>query len=261
MEPALTRSLVLCVGSVLKAQEISNEVWESGLVRKAFSMLLSLSQQDSGSVRRALQDELRDILESHFLHGFAVTSHYLLRQLEALCRSFDGDDAQDLLNYLLVFSHLVNYLHSDSIPTLFSTLLQVRFPLIAYFLVPPALRSAPRLGPPPPLRRASLQRSLRCGRSALLAVLAAAEPADPRHGLQQRHSGVRPRDVSLRSLLPQAAQRGAAARRDSRRGGLFRLGGLGGAQGDLAVSHRFLRLSEDRSAEDRRRMASRSDRA
>ena len=84
MEPALTRSLVLCVSSILKAQEISNEVWESGLVRKAFSMLLSISQQDNGSVRRTLQDELRGLLESHYNQGFTVTSHYLLRQLEGL---------------------------------------------------------------------------------------------------------------------------------------------------------------------------------
>ena len=133
MEPALTRSLVICVSSILKAQEISNEVWESGLVRKAFSMLLSISQQDNGSVRRTLQDELRGLLESHYNQGFTVTSHYLLRQLEGLCRSFDGEDFHELLNYLLVFSHLAPFLHSDSIPTLFSSLLQVPSPFSPSF--------------------------------------------------------------------------------------------------------------------------------
>ena len=252
MEPALTRSLVICVSSILKAQEISNEVWESGLVRKAFSMLLSISQQDNGSIRRTLQDELRGLLESHYDQGFTVTSHYLLRQLEGLCRSFDGEDFHELLNYLLVFSHLVPSLHADSIPTLFSSLLQVRSPTLPFILVPPTLRTASRRRSASSLRRPPFQRPLRLRRPPLLSLLAAAEPADAGQRLQQGRRGVCPRDVSLCSLVPLPAQRGAADCGDAWRDRVFRLGRFCRAQSDLALSYRFLHLAEGRRGRDQR---------
>ena len=244
MEPALTRSLVVCVASILKAQEISNEVWESGLVRKAFAMLLSISFQDSGSVRRTLQEELRSILESHFNQGFSVTSHYLLRQLEALCKSFDGDDYHELLNYLLVFSHIVTYLHSDFMSPLFSSLLQVRDSIFLFPLVPTTLWTSFRLRSVTSLRCSSQQRSLRGRRSLIAALLAAPSSPDPRYSFWEGHSGVCSSDVWLCSLLSQTTQRGAAGGRDSRSCRLLRFSGRGCTQVHLAVSHRLSRVPE-----------------
>ena len=125
MEPAATRSLVICVNNIFCSQELNPELWESGLVRRSFTMLLSLSMHSSGKVRRAVQDELSTLMQLHSKQGFAVTSSLAVHQLEVLSRSVSDDDYQDLLSYLLLVSRISPFIHTDHLSSLFSCLLHV----------------------------------------------------------------------------------------------------------------------------------------
>ena len=119
------RSLASCLTEILIVQETNKELWESGIVKRSFSTLLSFCMNDNSKVRHHVQDELLRILQFHYERTFAVTSHQILRQLEILLKSFNEDDYHDVINFLLFIAKSCLVLHNDIYPSLFSSLLKV----------------------------------------------------------------------------------------------------------------------------------------
>lgn len=133
IEPSAVRSLVACIGEILIAQETSPELWESSIVKKSFSLLLSSCMHDSGKVRRFAQEVLLQIMEAHSKNGFSITSRQVIRQLDILCKEFNEDDYHDVINYLMFISKVVLFLNHSFYPTLFQLLLKVFFYTLSYF--------------------------------------------------------------------------------------------------------------------------------
>ena len=107
IEPSAMRSLASCLGEIFLSQEETNELWESGVVKRAFSVLLTLCMNDSAKVRHSAQDAVSAILEKHSKNGFILTSRQVIRQLDILCKEFNEDAYQDVLNYRRWFSSSV----------------------------------------------------------------------------------------------------------------------------------------------------------
>ena len=126
IEPSAMRSLAGCLGEIFLSQEENNELWESGVVKKAFSLLLTLCMNDSAKVRHSAQDVVSAILEKHSRNGFVLTSRQVIRQLDILCKEFNEDAYQDVLNYLILIAKVILFISQDFYPTLFQLLLKVR---------------------------------------------------------------------------------------------------------------------------------------
>lgn len=125
IEPSAMRSLASCLGEIFLSQEETNELWESGVVKRAFSVLLTLCMNDSAKVRHSAQDAVSAILEKHSKNGFILTSRQVIRQLDILCKEFNEDAYQDVLNYLILIAKVVLFISPDFYPTLFQLLLKV----------------------------------------------------------------------------------------------------------------------------------------
>lgn len=136
MEPSAMRSLAVCLGEIFLCQEETNELWESGIVKKAFSVLLTLCMNESGKVRHSAQDTVSAILEKHSSNGFVLTSRQVIRQLDILCKEFNEDAYQDVLNYLILIAKVILFISQDFYPTLFQLLLKVS----SFSLTDPQLR-------------------------------------------------------------------------------------------------------------------------
>ena len=127
MEPSAIRSLSSCLAEILLVQEANTELWESGIVKRAFSLLLSFCMQDNGKVRHHVQDEIMRLLQFHYERSFPVSSRQVIRQLDILCKSFNEDDFHDVINFLVFITKSCLILHGDVYPNLFSLLLKVLF--------------------------------------------------------------------------------------------------------------------------------------
>ena len=119
------RSLASCLTEILIVQETNKDLWESGIVKRSFALLLSFCMNDNSKVRHHVQDELMRILQFHYERAFAVSSYQILRQLDILLKSFNEDEYHDVINYLLFIAKSCLFLHNDVYPSLFSSLLKV----------------------------------------------------------------------------------------------------------------------------------------
>lgn len=125
IEPSALRSLISCIGEILVAQELSPELWESGLVKRSFALILSTSMYESGKVRRCAQDIIFQIMELHFNSNFSMSSRHLVRQLDILNKEFNEDDYHDVVNYLMMVARVMLVVHNDFYPNLIQLLLKV----------------------------------------------------------------------------------------------------------------------------------------
>ena len=109
------------------AQELSQELWDSSVVKRSFSLVLSSSMYESGKVRRCAQDITFHIMELHYNSNFHMSSRHLIRQLDILNKEFNEDDYHDVVNYLMLVARVILVVHHDFYPNLLQLLLKVCF--------------------------------------------------------------------------------------------------------------------------------------
>ena len=125
LDGASLRSQIACIVMVLQSLEMKDDLWENGVVKKSFTLLLKYSIHESGKVRHQAQNELEKLFKQHSEEKFILSSQMLMTYLTNLNDMFDGKDAKDITYFLALIARLSPYLDCSVYESFLSILMKV----------------------------------------------------------------------------------------------------------------------------------------